>query len=532
MTVSRRQFLVGAAAGFLPAACSGDDESVSGRGTLFPLGVASGDPLSDGIVLWTRIARNPFGVDLALGTIAVSWEIARDAEFHAIERCGVVQAAPDSSHCVHVDVADLEPNTRYYYRFEALGEQSPTGRTHTLPRVAEHVDQYSVAVVSCQDISMGYFTAYRDIVAQDPDLIIHLGDYIYETAGGDIRPYPVEEAMTLDDYRALYTQYRLDSDLRRAHAEIPWVLIWDDHEVVNDWGPSHYLPSSHNRKITHEQYLVRKEAAIRAFKEYLPVRWKRDEANTEERLYERTMIGDLMELNRLDVRSYRDTPACELNSRRHFEPCEDSRGPERTLLGQAQERWLLEGLGTTGARWNSLVQATVMAPLDLGPGPERLYEADSWDNYEGTRNRIIDEIKLRGIENVVSLGGNIHAFYAGLVYDDQWCLNRRPVMTEIVATSVTAAGGGDERFDDINGRRDQNPGIRYFENRSRGYALLNVKHDALDVTFRTVDDVAIPNSTVTTLHAFQIVAGSAEIVQDAPSSESPPIVAGAMTLWR
>ena len=304
------------------------------------------------------------------------------------------------------------------------------------------MDNYSIAVVSCQDYSAGYFTAYRDIVEKQPDLIIHLGDYIYESAGGDVRPYPVDEAMTLEDYRTLYAQFRLDPDLRDAHAQFPWMLIWDDHEVVNDWGPNHYLPSSHNKKISNAAYQKRKVAAIQAYMEYMPTRRTRRDHQGDARIYDRTVVGDLIELNRLDVRSYRDIPVCELNEQRHFEPCDEVRNPERSLLGEKQERWLLEGLGTSGTKWNCLVQATVMAPLDLGSGPEIRYEADSWDNYEAARNRIVETIVERDIANVVSLGGNIHAFYAGVMYDDQDAADRNAILSEIVATSVTANGGG------------------------------------------------------------------------------------------
>lgn len=511
MSVTRRRFLIGAAAGLVPAACSFEQERAASHETLFPLGVASGDPLSDGIVLWTRIAKEPFGVDPALGRIPVYWAIARDRSFREIAQRGVVEAAPESSHCIHVDVSDLSPGTEYFYFFEAMGRRSPVGRTRTLPIVGDHVGHYRIAVASCQDFSAGYFTAYRDIVEQAPDLVIHLGDYIYETAGGEVRPYPVDEAMTLEDYRALYAQFRLDPDLQRAHLEIPWILIWDDHEVVNDWGPDHYLPSSHNREIPHDQYLTRKSAAIRAYKEYMPLRWSRDGDETRERLYDRTTIGDLIELNRLDVRSYRDEPACDLDERHHFTPCDASADTSRSLLGEEQEDWLIEGMGSTGATWNVLVQATVMAPLDLSAGEDRRHEADSWDNYEGTRNRVIAMIQDRSLDNVVSVGGNIHAFYAGVMYDDQWSENRRPIMSEIVATSINASGGGDERYDDINGRLDQNPGIRYFENRLRGYVLLDISHNELTAVFRSVDDVKDPDGAVTTLHTVQVAAGTPEI---------------------
>lgn len=513
MTVTRRGFVLGAAAGLVSLGCTTTSQSRQSQKSHFVLGVASGDPFSFGVVLWTRVAEMPFRVDPSIGVVDVRWRIALDRDMQRVVQVGFSQARPESSHCVHVEVERLEPDTEYFYQFDALNAQSAIGRTHTLPKVGSHVDNYSIAVVSCQDYSAGYFTAYRDIIDKNPDLVFHLGDYIYESAGGETRPYPVDEAMTLEDYRALYAQFRLDPDLRDAHAQFPWMLIWDDHEVVNDWGANHYLPSSHNKKISNAEYLKRKDAAIQAYMEYMPIRRTRRDHQGDARIYDRTVVGNLIELNRLDVRSYRDKPVCELNEHRHFEPCDEVENPGRSLLGEEQEKWLLDGLGTSKTTWNCLVQATVMAPLDLGPGPEVRYEADSWDNYEAARNRIIDAIVERDISNVVSIGGNIHAFYAGIVYDDQDVANRNAILSEIVATSVTANGGGDERYNDIHNRLEQNPGIRYFENRYRGYVWLQIEHHTLKAEFRVVNDVSHPNGKTRTLDTLLVHTGEPRILK-------------------
>lgn len=509
MSVTRRRFLVGAAAvGLGPFGCSSTIPPGLSESQPFLLGVASGDPTSDGVVLWTRVANTPFPTDQNLGKVEVFWQIALDKQMRHAVRQGLSTATPDSSHCVHVEVDQLEPDTEYFYRFEALNATSTVGRTHTLPSPGSHVEKYSIAVVSCQDYSTGYFTAYRDIVEKRPDLIIHLGDYIYETPAGNVRPYPVEEAMTLNDYRALYAQFRMDPDLRDAHAKIPWIVIWDDHEVVNDWGPDHYLPSSHNEKISASEYQVRKAAAIKAYMEYMPIRQSRKDLSGRTRIYDRTVIGDLLELNRLDVRSYRDTPVCDLDDHRFFQPCDEAFSPGRSLLGEEQEEWLLSGLGNSGAKWNCIVQATVMAPFDRDASDTVRYEADSWDNYGATRNRIVDAIVQNDVSNVVSLGANIHAFYAGVVYDRQDSPNRKVVLTEVVATSISAGGGGDERFNDIHGRLDQNPGIRFFENRFRGYVWVEVNHNAIDATFRAIDDIIEPDGETSSLMKLRIPSGT------------------------
>ena len=292
-----------------------------------------------------------------------------------------------------------------------------------------------------------------------------------------------------------------------AHAQFPWLLIWDDHEVVNDWGPHHYLPASRNRQVSALEHQQRQRAAIQAYREYMPIRMRRRNGGLEPRIYGRSVVGDLLELNRLDVRSYRDEPACELDANRHFEPCEASISPERTLLGTEQEQWLAEGLGHSGARWNCLVQATVMAPLDLGKGKDVRHEADSWDNYEAARGRIVDIIRARQLENVVSLGGNIHAFYAGVMYDPQAGGTGDAILSELVTTSVTAGGGGIGRYNAVHGRLDRNPGIQFFENRYRGYLWLAVEPSHMEAVLRVVDDVTHRDGAARTLAELRIDSG-------------------------
>ena len=510
MKIPRRGFLLGTVASLIPVGCvtkGRTSRAGSGGSTVFTNGVASGDPGLYGVILWTRVAPRPLADSNPKESVPVHWAISKNPAMQDQLAWGTETAHPESAHCIHVEVENLKPDTQYFFQFEALGLKSIIGRTHTLPEPGSPTASFSIAVVSCQNYSTGYFTAYRDIVARDPDLVIHLGDYIYETGGGKVRPYPVEEAMTLADYRSLYTQFRLDPDLQNAHAQFPWILIWDDHEVVNDWGPSHYLPSSHNTRISHEEFLVRKDAAMQAYLEFMPIRHSRKDHAQKPRIYDRTVVGDLLELNRLDVRSFRDRPVCVLDEDRHFEPCEETQAPVRSLLGEQQESWLQHGFGKSQATWNFLVQTTVMAPLDLSAGSSVRYEADSWDNYSVNRDRIADLITEKGIQNVVSLGGNIHASYAGVMFDRQNNEHRTPVLTEIVTTSINAPGGGDERYHDINSRRHENPGIEYFENRHHGYSLLSITHEEIKVEFRIVDDIENPDSTVRTLETLFIQNG-------------------------
>lgn len=503
--VSRRQFVRNATLVAL-AGCQPGRIGARGadrRSAVYPftLGVASGDPTAGSIVLWTRLAPEPLNDTSLAAAITVSWVLAKDPELRHVVRSGRVLALPENAHCVHVDADQLAAGSVYYYRFEADGHKSPVGRTRTLPAAGADVERFTIALASCMEYSQGYFTAYRDFVDTQPDLVIHNGDYIYEAPSGKVRPYPVlPEARTLADYRALYAQYRQDADLRAAHAQFPWIVIWDDHEVVNDWGPQHYLPSSRNEHITDDQHRVRQRHAAKAFLEHMPLRASMaTHAAAAPQFYERNVIGNLLELSRLDVRSYRDRPVCNENLGMLFVDCDAAHDPSRSMLGEAQEKWLYRNFGTSGCQWNCLVQSTVMAPFDRAAGQAVNYETDGWDNYAANRARLVEHIDRQAIRNCVALGANIHAFYAGKVPLqglDEAC---RSVLTEVVTTSITASGGGSERYDDIHGRRDENPCMDYFDNRYHGYALLDFSHERITVSLQVVNDIEVADSAVTTL---------------------------------
>lgn len=500
--VSRRQFLCNATLAAL-AGCQTDQlgwlRGTNGRsgGYPFTLGVASGDPDPTSVILWTRLAPVPLSDTSLIDAVDVSWRIATDSELRKVVQAGQVVASPEHAHCVHVEAPGLQPYCEYFYRFEANGYQSPVGRTRTLPLPGAELEKFSIALTSCQEYSQGYFTAYRDVVARKPDLVVHNGDYIYEAPSGTIRPYPVyPEARTLADYRNLYAQYRQDADLRAAHAQIPWIVLWDDHEVVNDWGPGHFLPSSRNALMSDDEYKARRRDAANAFLEHMPLRASLA-GNGAPVFYARNVIGNFLELNRLDVRSYRDRPVCIENRDKEFADCADAHDPARSMLGDTQEQWLYDNFGTSGCQWNCLVQATVMAPFDRMAGPDVLYETDGWDNYAANRDRIVQHIHGNKIRNSVSLGGNIHAYYAGTVpLAPEQC---EPVLTELITTSVTASGGGSERYNDVNGRRGENPCLEYFDNRYHGYTLLEFGRERIDVSLRIVNDIKDEDSPVSTL---------------------------------
>lgn len=477
----------------------------------FKLGVASGDPAADGFVLWTRLAPEPYDLTaLPQQSIPVAWEVAEDENMRKVVQSGTGLAHADNAHSVHVEVHGLEPDREYYYCFIAGSEKSPVGRTRTLPLPGLPRRDFRFAFASCQDFTNGYFAAYQDMVRQNPDLIIHTGDYIYESVYKDgVRRIPVPVAMTLEDYRLLYACYRLDPHLQNAHAAAPWLLIWDDHEVENDWG------GSYSESISDpEQFLRRKAAAIKAYCEHLPLRLSARRRPGGVRIHQRTVIGDLIEFNLLDCRQYRDLPPClDENGRAplQLKTCEEASSVDRSMLGMEQEEWLKQGFGNSGTKWNTLVQSTYMAPFDYVKGANSGYKTDGWDGYAASRQRILDMVVNKRIENPVSIGGEIHAFYAGIVNADALDLDSPPALSEVLCTSISSGGGGDERYNETLDLFSENPFARYFENRVRGYALCDVDRWRWHTRLRMIEDARDPASPGSSLKELVIEAGKVEV---------------------
>jgi alkaline phosphatase D len=516
-TFSRRQLLhyasalaIGSFAGPVRHACASDSTKFADYP--FKLGVASGDPLTEGFVLWTRLAPHPYDLTaMPQQSVPVTWQVAEDELMLKLVRSGTGFAHAEHAHSLHIEVQGLKPDREYFYRFIAGKEESPIGRTRTLPLLGTHLNDFRFAFASCQDISNGYFAAYHDMVKQDPRLIVHTGDYIYEGVyrdGG--RRIPVPEAMTLEDYRLLHARYKLDPQLQEAHAATPWLLIWDDHEVENDWG------GSYSESISDpEQFLKRKTAAIKAYYEHLPLRLSSIMRHGQSRIYQRTVVGDLIEFNLLDCRQYRDQPPCKEEDGRvpsQIQPCEEALSEERSMLGREQERWLRRGFGHAGVKWNTLVQTAYMAPFDYIQGADRGYKTDGWDGYAATRQRILDLIVDKGISNPIALGGEIHAFYAGIVNAKAFDFDSPAALSELVCTSLTSSGGGEERYKKTIDLFSENPFARFFENRVRGYTLCDVNHQRWHATLRMIENVQDPNSSGSTLKELVIEDGVVDVL--------------------
>lgn len=518
--ITRRQLILGSAAALVGvmAGCSGDDASSSSSttagddttttrpppelaGNPFTLGVASGDPLPDAVVLWTRLAPEPLAPDGLGGMpdelVDVRWEVARDAGFADVGRRGVAVADPAVAHAVHVDVDGLEPGTDYHYRFTVGEATSPAARTRTLPDGSP--DRFALAVVNCQWFETGTYAAYRHLLDEDVDLVLHLGDYIYEYPGspdGERTTLPTHALETLADYRLRYASYRLDEDLRSAHARFPFVLTWDDHEVANN-----YMGDVLVDDPSAEAGQARKAAAYQAWWEHLPVRVGPPDG-AELVVYQHLDVGDLARIYVLDQRQDSDVPPCRSTDTAEgdFGDCAD-RTAERTRLGDEQEAWFAEAIESSAATWNLIGNPVVLAGVDGGNDADgAAYYLDTWDGFPTARHRLIEQ--LAKVDNPVVLTGDYHA---GMVLD----VHERPFEegSALVAPEFMAPPISSPLFAaDVT---ERTPQVQQQLN-GHGYLTVQVEREQLTVAFRMVDDVADAETPIATTATYEVTAGSPE----------------------
>lgn len=461
----------------------------------FTLGVASGEPTADGVVLWTRLAPRPLADDgmggMPARSVDVEWEIAADEKFRRVEQRGVTAATPESAHAVHVEVAGLRSGAEYFYRFRAEGFLSQPGRTRTAPAPTA-LSPLTVCVASCSNFEQGWFTAYRRLAEEQPDLVVHLGDYQYEYGprDGGVRAHVGPETVTLANYRQRYAQYRTDPDLQAAHAAAPWLVVFDDHELDNNWADD----------VSEEpqpEFLARRAAAMQAYFENMPLRASARPRGIDMQLYRRVEWGALATFHLLDTRQYRSDQACGDEYR---SDCVERFFPWRTLTGPEQERWLLDGFQRSRARWDILGQQVFFAATDLQAGPSYGVNPDAWDGYVANRDRVV--AGMRGVRNPVVLTGDVHAHWAAEILDAQ--SNR--IATELVTTSITSGGDGSDTRADVDAILPENPHLKYFSNR-RGYVRTRITPDEMRADFRTLPFVTRPGAPVQTDAAFVIPDG-------------------------
>jgi len=478
----------------------------------FTLGVASGDPIPDGVVLWTRLAPKPFeGGGMPAVRFEVAWEIAADESFRTIVQKGIEIARPELGHSVHADVRGLNPGREYFYRFHAAGDTSPVGRTVTAPAEGAAVDRLRFAVCGCSHLETGFFTAYRHIADERFDFVFHTGDYIYEgrgdayRGGGRVRHHHGEEIYTLVDYRNRYAQYKMDRDLAAAHASAPFIVSWDDHEVDND-----YAGHLDEQDTPSEYFMLRRAAAYQAYYENMPLRAGSLPAGPHLRLHRRLTFGNLIDFSVLDTRQHRSKQACGGGSRTG---CEAVNDPARTLLGNEQERWLFEQLAQARATWTVLGQQIPTYARDFsGANPDAAFAMDKWDGYAVSRHRLYARLLETRAPNPVILSGDVHLHYAAELKMDYADPQSASVGVEFTNTSITSNGDGTDVTETWERLKADNPHIKYHSAR-RGYVACTATADAMRADFKVLDRVTIPYAPVRSGGSYVVEAGRRTITQ-------------------
>lgn len=472
----------------------------------FTLGVASGYPQPDGVVLWTRLAPKPLepGGGMPQAIVPVRWEVAEDEGFRRIVHKGQAYAVPEWAHAVHVEVDGLLPSRWYWYRFIAAGEVSPVGRTRTAPAAGETLERMRFAFASCQQYEQGYYAAYRHLQRDELDLIVHLGDYIYESSWGKelVRRHNAPEPHTLEDYRIRYALYRSDPDLQAAHAHCPWLVTWDDHEVDND-----YAADRSEDDDERAWFLLRRAAAYRAYFEHMPLRRTMLPLGPHMRLHSHLAWGGLASFYLLDDRQYRAYQPCPRPGRggaNMVEECAERLDPSRSLLGLAQERWLEARLSASQAKWNVIAQQTLMAQIDVKPGEGQRFWTDGWDGYPASRQRLLDHLAQHKVANPVCIGGDLHSFWVTDLKRDANDPQSATVATEFVGTSISSQGRSQSEIDK---RLPDNPHVRYANSQHRGYTRAEISRRGFTADLRALKDVRDRESPCSTLASFVVEHG-------------------------
>lgn len=482
----------------------------------FQLGVASGDPSPDGFVIWTRLAPEPFeiGYGMPMQPVAVDWEVADAANFKTVVSKGTTIAPPELGHAVHVEVGGLQPGRDYWYRFTAGKERSLVGRARTTPALGAALDRVRFAVAGCQHYEAGYYTAYRRLAEDNPDFVFCYGDYIYEGRGNrvsnsggkpveTVRQHFGDEIYTLDDYRRRYAQYKMDADLQAAHAAAPWFAVWDDHETDNNW-----VGDTDQDGTDPKLFNLRRQAAVQAYYENMPLRASSFPAGTSLQIYRRAAYGQLLNLNLLDTRQFRTDQPC--NDKQSW--CDGINAPKAEVVGPVQEKWLIDGLTGSKATWNIIAQQVMMMDLDRDPGPGVVVNPDSWAGYRIPRGRLLQKIKDAKVGNVVVLTGDEHQNYAGELYVDGARHEGAPIASEFVVTSISSGGDGNDQRDDMAKIQAASP-ILKFNNNQRGYAICDVTPKAFVTEFKVLDAVTRRDGKLSTRAKWALEAGKPGIVQ-------------------
>lgn len=509
---NRRGFLTGAGATLISSALAAQTVSSVATperlgGYPFNLGIASGDPTPDSAVLWTRLALDALlpGGGMPPRPVAVRWQIALDENMRKVVQRGAVLALPELGHSVHVEVRGLKPSRWYWYQFKVGDETSAIGRTRTAPGYGSFCKELKFAFVSCQNFTQGYYPAHWRLAEEDLDFAVHLGDYIYESGGAALRAhYPAAEIFTLDDYRMRYGQYKGDSALQAVHEAFPWLVTWDDHETENDYGGK--IPQDPADLPIWEE---RRARAYQAYYEHMPLRRVSIPSGPSLQLYRRVSFGDLAQVHVIDTRQYRSARApagCALTERVDGY-CPDALDPTRTITGDKQRDWLIEGLTRSRARWNIIANQVPFAPNDTNADPAiRTFGGEKWDGYPFDRHKILDMLAARKQYNTVVITGDVHQNFVRNVPPDYINLDAEPVATEFIGTSISS--GGDRTLTTVYGGNANNPHLRFTDNH-HGYVRCTLSPRLWQTDYRVVPSVLVEDAPVSTLASFVVEPGKA-----------------------
>lgn len=470
----------------------------------FTLGVASGDPAPDGVVLWTRLATEPLAADGRGGMperrFPVQYQVSEDPGFTRIVRSGTVVASPELGHSVHPEIHGLQPSRHYWYRFRVGEHLSPVGRTRTAPELGTTPSSLNFAIASCQSYEAGFYTAYQHMAEEDLDLVVHLGDYIYEKSyvedpilhtGEPLPDYLRTQCYDLPRYRLQYALYKADPLLQDAHAMCPWVTTFDDHEVAAIWpyvdDPSE-MPADYNE---------RKAAGFQAMYENQPLRHDQMPSGHDMRIHRRVQYGDLADFTMLDTRQYRSSHEGHID-------------PDATMLGGKQRDWLIDGFSSSRARWQIIGNQAPMVQIDRDVDPEVEAWYGSWDGgFVTERNLVLTEAHERGVENLVVITGDRHCNYLADLKTDFDDPDSPVVGTEIVGTSISSQRDGDDLPQQGIDYPIANPWLKFY-NQQRGYCRVTLTPDLLTNEYRVMPYVSRPDAPITTRATARIEHGSPE----------------------
>lgn len=470
------------------------------RSDPFALGVASGEPRPDSVLLWTRLYpgapvvgesatalqlqqhfQQQSGLNVNQSCVA-SYEIYSDEGLSKRVKQGHVQTHMGRGWSVHARVTGLEANRPYWYRFRCGDALSPVGRTRTAPAAGASTSQMRVALASCQHYEQGYYAAHADMAKQPLDVVLFAGDYIYESTNPKhrIRPHTGGVPVTLDQYRERHALYKRDPDLQACHAAHPWVCTWDDHEVENDYA------DSHNRSYQDAAgFLQRRAAAYQAYFEHMPVWPGANDHGPHQRIHSHYQWGDLVDWWMLDCRQYRSAQPCRdplKGGGRVVVNCDERDDPRRTMLGAEQERWFAQSFQAAQAHWRLVVQSTLIASTSIPTPIGRSVFTDGWDGYPVARQRLIRTLAQAPKGTVVTLGGDVHMNVAANLREVPNDADSPIVAAELVTTSISSRGMAESTLAHI---REHNPDIRHARSDERGYVLLDIQREHLQASFRT-----------------------------------------------